>query len=354
MRAWTQTSAGLPKQVLKLTSNIPIPDLKPNEILVKISHAALNPGGVIIMKIVPMIFRTAPSIPEMDFAGTIIKLGPDVPKDQEITLGTRVFGSIAVGQNFTKGKGALAEYAIVTAENICRTPEKMKDEEAAGLGIVGTSALALLDRASVKEGDNVLINGASGGIGTLLVQMVKDVVGKGGKVVALCSGKNAELVTTLGADEVIDYREHAPVHKYLTERFSKDPFDWVLDAVGVQDLWLHCASYLKPGRPFITIGNSLPPDDYSYSSILYGVGQMISNAFWPRFLGGVNRPWGQVTGIANLKAMRRLVHMIDEDKLKVITDSVWSFQDVLLAYERLMSKHARGKVIIRLYHADAQ
>lgn len=151
------------------------------------------------MNLGPMIFRTKPSIPEMDFAGTILSLGPSV---QNFIIGDRVFGNIPIGLHFNKGRGALAEFVVLPFDRVVGIPVGMKDEEAAGLGIVGCSALALIDRAGPEEGDRVLVNGASGGIGTLLVQMLKDIVGEKGKVVALCSGSNVEIVKGLGADEV--------------------------------------------------------------------------------------------------------------------------------------------------------
>ncbi|CZR56206.1 related to zinc-binding oxidoreductase [Phialocephala subalpina] len=335
MRAWTHIRAGLPSEVLHLSSDIPIPaTLKPDEVLIKISHAALNPGASVMLQLIPMFFRTKPSIPELDFSGTIAELGSSVASSRKLSPGTRVFGSVGpLGQHVNKGKGALAEYVVLSSEQVYPTPEGMKDEEAAGLGVAGCSALAYLDIAKIKEGERVLVNGASGGVGSLLVQMVKNVVGSSGHVVAVCSGRNEELVRGLGADEVIDYREHAPVHKYLTEKYSQNKFDWVLDAYGIQDLWFNCPSYLKPGKPFLSIGIQVP--GYKYSSLLCAIGKLMSNMLWPRFLGGVDRSYAQVNGIANSKAMERLARMVDEWKLKVPIDSVWSFEDVLQASSTL-------------------
>lgn len=205
MKAWAHSTTGLPAQVLHLKSDIKIPELKPDEVLVQVSYAAINPGGVVIMNLVPFFFRTKPSIPEMDLAGTIIASSPTPtnPSSRNLQIGTRVFGNIPVGLHVNKGYGSLAEYVAVPSDCVCPIPEGMKVEEAAGLGITGCSALALMDRAKgLKAGDRVLINGASGGIGTLLVQMVKEKVGKEGEVVALCSGRNVDVVKGLGADEV--------------------------------------------------------------------------------------------------------------------------------------------------------
>lgn len=96
----------------------------------------------------------------------------------------------------------MSEYITVAAPTVVRKPDGIALEEAAGLGITGSTALAMLEKAGLKRGDSVLVNGASGGVGTLVVQLAKEAVGESGRVVAVCSGRNIELVSKLGADEV--------------------------------------------------------------------------------------------------------------------------------------------------------
>jgi NADPH:quinone reductase-like Zn-dependent oxidoreductase len=155
------------------------------------------------MQLIPTLFRTNPSIPETDFSGTTIKTGPKVPFSRALVPGTAVFGSIPIGEHVSSGKGVLAEYVVVPAERVCLKPDNVSFEQAAGLPIAGTTALSVLNLAKLKHGYKVLVNGASGGIGCMAVQMAKDVVGESGKVVAVCSGRNLEMVKGLGADEVI-------------------------------------------------------------------------------------------------------------------------------------------------------
>ena len=100
------------------------------------------------------------------------------------------------------GRGVLAEYVVVPAENVVLKPEGMGWEEAAGLPVVGITALSVMDLARVKKGERVLLNGASGGIGSMVVQMAKQAVGEEGRVVAVCSGRNEGMVKGLGANEV--------------------------------------------------------------------------------------------------------------------------------------------------------
>ncbi|KAK0113515.1 zinc ion binding [Cadophora gregata] len=347
MKAWVHTSTGLPEKVLACSNDIPFPHSPVGEeVLVKISHAALNPGGSIMMQICPMLFRAKPAIPEMDFAGTIVQVGPIVPESQGLRAGTEVFGSVLVSSHIRAGKGSLAEFVLVSAENVCLKPENMSLKEAAGLPVAGCTALALFDSAKLEEGMKILINGASGGIGSMALQIARSAVGNSGKIVAICSKANIEMVKGLGADEVIDYQEHAPVHKFLTTEFANDKFDVVMDAFGIQEIFHNCEGYLKPGKAFVNVGPAMPT--YSMRAILYSIGQMASNFLWPRFLGGPNRPYIQFAATATQDEMQRLAAMVREGKLKVPIDSCWDMEDVLKAYERMLSRHARGKVIVKI------
>jgi NADPH:quinone reductase-like Zn-dependent oxidoreductase len=203
MKAFTHTASGLPPAILHLSHNLPIPILAaPTDVLVKVSHASLNPGGSIITRLVPMAFRTKPSIPDMDFSGTVTKTSKSVPVSRELVPGTAVFGTVPVSQHVMGGKGALAEYVAVPAENLVLKPSNVSFEEAAGLPITGVTATSCMDLAKVKKGERVLVYGASGGIGSLVVQMAKGAVGDEGVVVGVCSGRNLEMVKGLGADEV--------------------------------------------------------------------------------------------------------------------------------------------------------
>jgi NADPH:quinone reductase-like Zn-dependent oxidoreductase len=205
MRAWTHSQAGTPSTVLRFSSDVKTPALtSPTDVLVRITHASLSPAGSIMMQFCPFIFRSKPAIPELDFTGTLIAVGADVPKDRNLAPGDAVFGSVTVRPHLNAGAGALAEYVVVAASSVMRKPESIALQEAAGLGVCGCTALMLYDRAGLKAGDSVLINGASGGIGTMVTQLARHAVGPSGRIIALCSGKNAKMVRSLGADEVRD------------------------------------------------------------------------------------------------------------------------------------------------------
>jgi NADPH:quinone reductase-like Zn-dependent oxidoreductase len=204
MRAWIHSRAGPPSTVLSLSSDVPTPTIKkPQDVLVRISYAALNPGASIMMQLCPFIFRSKPVIPELDFSGTLVAAGSSALESGRLAIGDAVFGSVDVGSHVKAGSGALAEFVVVPAANVAKKPNSnATDAEAAGLCVAGCTAVELMEKAGLQNGNSVLVNGASGGIGTMIVQMARDAVGSNGRVVAICSAKNADMVKELGADEV--------------------------------------------------------------------------------------------------------------------------------------------------------
>ena len=224
MRAWTHVQRGKPSDVLTLKHDLPIPTLtKPTQILIKISHAALNPGGSIMMQLLPPVFRTKPCIPELDFSGHVVQVGSEVSPDSPsfCSPGAAVFGSILVGPH-VRGSGALADYVVADADAnnpsvLClpiRDETSFSLEHAAGLCVAGSTALDLLESAKIEIGMHVLVHGASGGIGSLVVQMVRKAVGNAGHIVAVSSAGNEKLVRDLGADEV----DTKPQHTFCSRR----------------------------------------------------------------------------------------------------------------------------------------
>jgi reticulon-4-interacting protein 1, mitochondrial len=206
MRAWTFTSRGLPASILHLNSDLPTPSAQsigPHEVLVKVSHVALNVGLLLMLRLMPHVTST-PWIPELEFTGTVVSIGSKV---SELKLGDEVFGA----QNFPtyfKHGGTLAEYLIMPAELVLHKPVNASMAEASGLAGVGCTAIQAAEAASLKPGDKVFVNGGSGGLGSMMVQVARAVVGDSGQVIATCSGPNVEMVKALGADEVCYDSKH--------------------------------------------------------------------------------------------------------------------------------------------------
>lgn len=205
MKAWLVTKNGEPRDALALKTDIPVPTtVKAGNLLIRVQYAALNPADLNFMANIPnwVPFRRNPTV-GLDFAGQVVKVGASVSSSSSlgdtISVGSDVCGSFNV-LSVAIGRGSLAEYIEIPATKVALRPKNLEPREAAGaLGIAGQTAYIVLKEASIKAGDRVLVNGASGGVGSVLVQVAK---AKGAVVYGVCSGGNAEFVKGLGADEV--------------------------------------------------------------------------------------------------------------------------------------------------------
>ena len=197
MKAWVVTKNGPPSDALTLRTDYPTPaPPKGSNIMVKVSYAALNPADVHFMLHLSnwIPFRHNPH-PGLDFVGTVVQAGPSA----ELEVGAEVGGAVNVS-SVAFGKGSLAEYIVIPSDIVARRPKSLEMRQAAGaLGVAGQTTALVLGEANVKAGDKVLVNGASGGVGSVLVQIVK---GLGATVYGVCSEANADMVKRLGADHV--------------------------------------------------------------------------------------------------------------------------------------------------------
>jgi NADPH:quinone reductase-like Zn-dependent oxidoreductase len=194
------------------------PDIADDEVLVRVHAASIHVGDWVVMTGVPYVMRMATGlrkpkqrVPGTDVAGTVEAVGPQV---QGLRPGDEVLGWCT---------GAFAEYAAAPEAHFVKKPANLTFEQAAAIGVSATTALQLLrDDGKVEAGEKVLINGASGGVGTFAVQIAKTF---GAEVTGVCSTRNVELVRSIGADHVIDYTRED--FRNGTERY-----DLILDNVG--------------------------------------------------------------------------------------------------------------------------
>lgn len=168
-----------------------------DEVLVRISHASLNPIDYKLRQGMLVVAPPRPAIPGKDFAGEVIAVGAKV---QGFEKGQRVFGSI----DPMRGKGSCAELIAITPNLLAPIPDGVSNEVAAALPVAsGTALQALRDKGLIKAGHAVLITGASGAVGSSAVQIAKSL---GARVTGVCSTSNVQYVRSIGADEVIDYK----------------------------------------------------------------------------------------------------------------------------------------------------
>jgi NADPH:quinone reductase-like Zn-dependent oxidoreductase len=309
-------------EVLHLAS-IERPHLDDDQVLVQVRAASVNPLDWHYLRGTPYIVRLDTGIghPEniqfgVDFAGTIVEVGRAVSR---FHVGDAVFG----GRD-----GAFAEYVSVREQRaLALKPDNVSFEQAAAAPIAGISALqALRDKGHVHAGDKVLINGASGGVGTFAVQIAK---AYGAEVTGVCSTRNVELVRSLGADHVIDYTR---------EDFTRlgQRYDLIIDTVGSHAL-LDYRSAMTPHGTLVIVGgpstgNWLGPLATPLKAVL--LRPFVSQHFEP-FLA-------ELSG-ADLAALAELMH---SGKVTAVIDRSYPLGETAAAMRYVEAGHTRGKVVL--------
>ncbi|KAI0112377.1 zinc alcohol dehydrogenase [Nemania sp. FL0031] len=338
MKAWVAFGAGRLNDVLQLKTDWPTPPPpRAGEIMIRVSYVSINPGDA-KMIVKPIPFRKT-AIAGMDFVGEVIQLGPSAPTSaSDLRLGMIVAGTIPM-INILRGVGSLAEYLVVPAHAVVEKPIGLQEGAAAGLlGIVGQTSIVLLRAANLREGDKVLLNGASGGVGCVLIQMLH---GMGVHVTGVCSSKNESLVRRLGAEEVVDYTAHDDLYEHLSSLVTSPesrPFDAIIDCVGDDRLYYRSPGYLKV--------------DGTYHSIERGPFGFITQFkfnHWPVLFGGIPRTYSGVFSNPAGSSAREVVNWFKKDCIKEVPiDSIFQMDDALKAFDALATKRTVGKILIRV------
>ena len=312
---------------LKL-ENIEKPTPNDDQLLVRVRAASVNPYDWHFIEGTPKIMR-------------LMGVGLRKPKDTQ--LGVDFAGTVeAVGKNVTQFKpgddvfggrgGAFAEYVCRRAEGaVALKPASITFEQAASVNIAGITALqAIRDKGKVQPGQKVLINGASGGVGTFAVQIAKSF---GADVTGVCSTRNVDLVRSLGADHVIDYTK---------EDFAKgtERYDVILDNVPNHSL-SECRHILNPKGKYVMIGGGGPND----SRWIGPFGRVIHALLVSPF---ISQKMGMMMADANQKDLTVLADMMQSGKLKPVIDRTYKLSEVPAAIAYLEEGHARGKVVITI------
>jgi NADPH:quinone reductase-like Zn-dependent oxidoreductase len=286
------------------------PEPKADEVLVKVHVAAVNPVDWKIRDGMGERFGLKlPLILGGDIAGTIEEVGVEVKNFKQ---GDAVYG-ITVSGGFS---GGYAEYAVAKADAIAPKPESIDFEEAAAIPIGALTAWqAIFDLANLSNGQRILITGASGGVGSMAVQLAK---AKGAIVIGTASGKNEQFVRDLGADEFVDYTRQP------FEEVVKD-VDVVFDTVG-GDTQERAFQTLKKGG-FLVTSAQTPSEEKAKE-----FGTEAAFVF-------CKPNAGQLTEINRL---------IDEGKLKVHIETVLPLTEVKKAHQLSQSGRTRGKIVLQV------
>ena len=320
MQAMIQEAYG-PATVLQ-TREIDTPAIADDEVLVRVRAAGVNPADWAVMSGLPYIARPVyglrrPKQPVRgtDLAGRVERIGANVTRFQP---GDEVFGW---------GTGSFATYATAAEDRLVAKPARLTFEQAAAAPMAGLVALqALRDHAELQPGQTILINGASGGIGTMAVQIAKAF---GAHVTGVCSTAGLELVRSLGADEVIDYTR---------DDFTRSPrqYDVILDNVAN-----HSLSDL---RRALTPEGTLVPNGGAFENHWFaGGGRVVSAHVLSRFVSQKLRPFLVSPNLADLIVLKEL---IDTGKLTPAVGRAYPLSQASQAMDHVGLGHTHGKVAI--------
>lgn len=289
-------------------SDVAVPALTANSVIIDVHAASLNPIDNIVRAgyVKDMIPLTFPHVMGYDVSGIITAVGDDVTA---FKVGDAVFA-----RAHQEDAGSLAGVARVQASALAHKPKSISHLEAASIPLTGLTAWqALVDKAGLKEGQRVLIHAGSGGVGTLAIQIAKDL---GAFVATTVSARNADLVTSLGADVVIDYKEQDFTNIVVD-------YDVVFDMSGGEVLQ-NSFKVLKKGGHLVSIKGQ-DTDDLATKY-------------------GVSFDWFFMD--PNGMQLTKLADMITKGTLKPVIDSTFAFANVAKAYAKLDEGHAIGKIVI--------
>jgi NADPH:quinone reductase-like Zn-dependent oxidoreductase len=322
MKAVVSRCYGGPAVVEYLDVEKPKPG--PNDVVVEIKAAAVNPLDYHYMRGTPYLMRLATGFGRpgdhrmgVDFAGVVVETGNEVTK---FAVGDAVFGGRS---------GAFAEYVVVPEDRaIAAKPDNIGFDEAAAIPIAAVTALqALRDDGQLRAGEKVLINGASGGVGTYAVQIAKAL---GAEVHGVCSTRNIEMVRALGADHVFDYK-----NENYTE--SDNQYDVIIDMVGNQSLTAN-RRVLKPHGRMVLVGGPK--------------GNWIA-PLWPPLKALMLSPFidqeiGMMLAELDGEDLEYLADLMATGKLTSRIDTHYALSDTAEALRYVETRRARGKVIITM------
>lgn len=305
MKGWVYDEYG-GVDVLKIDDNVTVPEVKDDQVLIKVAAAALNP--VDFKRRLGKFKATdspLPTVPGYDVAGVVVKVGSQVKGLKE---GDEVYGNInEKALEGPKQFGSLAEYTAVEEKLLALKPKNIDFAQAAGLPLAIETAYEGLERAGFSSGQSVLVLGGAGGVGSLVIQLAKHVFGAS-KVAATASTGKLDLLKSLGADLAIDYTK---------QNFEDlpDKYDVVYDAVGQGE---KAVKVVKEGGSVVVLTGAVTPPGF-------------------RFV---------VT--SNGEVLKKLNPFIESGKIKPVVDpkGPFPFSQLVEAFSYLETNRASGKVVI--------
>jgi len=311
---------------------LPIPKLEADDVLIKVAYAGVNPAdwkmraGYLAAALGNANF---PFVIGLDSAGVVVAAGERV---EDFSVGDRVVS----GNNiFQEGKpGSYAEYIVVNKSRVASIPETISFDSAAALptaGITAWQALFADDKGAFQKGKNrkVLINGASGGVGSFAVQLAK---WAGAEVATTCSGANLDYVRSLRADFLIDYKTQNIGDEI--RKWAPEGIDLIIDAISAGSL-ADPIDLLKQGGRLVSIATLTDDGDVEAS---------IAEAE----LKGCKKIYALVSDSQFGKELQKIVELINAGEIEIPPIESFEFDDVAQAHKKLEGGHVRGKLVLNV------
>ncbi|KOY80273.1 zinc-dependent alcohol dehydrogenase family protein [Lysinibacillus macroides] len=311
--------------------NIPKPVLKPGHVLVEVKASSVNPIDTKVRAgVVPAVAPEFPAVLHGDVAGIVCAVGEGVTK---FTIGDEVYGCAGGFQGTSSG--ALAEFMLADADLLAYKPKNLTMEEAAALPLVSITAWeALFNRTRLRPGQNILIHGATGGVGHVAIQLAKWI---GANVYTTASSeKKLEIARRLGADVAINYREES-VQDYVQKYTDGKGFDVVFDTVGGENLDRSFEAAAVHG----TVAAIAARSTHDLSPVhAKGLSLHVTFMLLKILNPNLHKDYGEI--------LQRITHVVEEGKLRPLVDAtIFTFDEVSEAHQYLESGKALGKVVLK-------
>jgi NADPH2:quinone reductase len=297
--------------------DLPDPDPGEGQVRIRTAAAGVNPfdNAVVQGYLKDHMDHRFPLVPGMDASGTVDAVGDGV---SAWAAGDEVFGSVG---KMVLGEGTLAEFVTMSQGTIDRKPAKMEHTEAAAIPTAGVTALQMVEAAAISEGDVVVALGATGGVGSYLVQLA---VQRGGRVVAVCSGENAQYASGLGARDVIDYAAGDVVEQIRAA--YPGGIDVVADMHGDREVVAQLGERVGSG-----------------GHVISAVGAADVDTLQQRGIEATN-----IQGRVTTDTLDALASMIEKEKIQVPALRSFSLAEGTDALAAVGSGHTRGKIVVLL------
>lgn len=326
MKAIVYTKYGGPEVLQPKEVDKPTP--KDNEILIKVYATTVNrtdcaaiAAKPFFMRLFTGLFKPKKQIPGTEFAGEIAAVGKNI---MSYKVGDQVFGFD------DSGSEAHAQYLTISEDKVITMPENVTYEQAAASSEGAHYAYNFMKKVDIESGQKILVNGATGAIGSAAVQLLKSF---GVDVTAVCNTKNMELVKSLGASKVIDYTK---------EDFTKEDqkFDFVFDTVG-KSSFFKCKELLKPGGIYISSD----------------LGYMAQNIFLPLVTPIIKPMLGNKKTVSPFPTdiggtIRLVKKLIEEGKFRAVIDRKYPLEQIAEAYKYVKTGQKTGNVVIAVEHSN--